>query len=111
MHCYGKFLVSQGRQPNGTPNPAVWELFNWQTWNLHTILALNGTAASCTGFGLAFAANAPAGAVAAWLTASAGVGCVAGVGYIEQTYLTAHASDPNYCGRYACNGPGRVPLN
>ena len=86
----------------------AWTQYNWLRWHWKGILALNGTASSCVGFGLALAAEAPTGGVDSWLTVSAGAGCVGGVAYIEQTYLSANASSPNYCGRYACNGPGRV---
>jgi hypothetical protein len=61
------------------------------------------------------AGEAPSGAVDTWLTASAGAGCVGGVGYIAKTYLTSGngGAGGNYCGRFSftCNGPGRVKFH
>jgi hypothetical protein len=106
MHCYGKMLI---RRTNAATGGFVdtWTPYNWLQWHWKGILATNGTASSCVGFGLALAGEAPSGAVDTWLTASAGLACVGGVSYIEQTYLSA-SGDPDYCGRFACNGPGRV---
>jgi hypothetical protein len=75
MHCHGKvFVHSRGSPASVAGFPGSWDAFNWPHENWHGILALNGTAASSVGFGIALPERRPSGAVDTWLTASAGAG-------------------------------------
>lgn len=102
-HCRGRFFIRSGKAKATTTINGLtgfWSDFNWLRWHASEIMAVNGTAASCVGFGIALAGEAPTGAVDTWLTASAMAGCAGGSGTIIHNLL-GDGNGLDYCGATA----------
>lgn len=91
------------RRSTAADGRSVWTWHPFDLPNFRHFLAaamvVNGTAASCVGFGVALAGEVPSGGLDTWLTASGAAGCATGVSYLTDQYVLSDGSR---------NGPVRL---